>query len=104
MLYMRHGALPVDGSSVLLFQFGSGRATRSNVGAAPRAVDCEEAEAPVVDRRPAALDAVPLNETAVMRLAHNAMALDIYTWLAQRLHRVPEGPGLLVHSGEPPAR
>ena len=32
--------------------------------------------------------AVPLNEQAVARLSHNAMALDIYTWLAQRLHRV----------------
>jgi hypothetical protein len=40
--------------------------------------------------------AVPLNETAVARLSHNAMALDIYTWLAQRLHRVEEGRGVLV--------
>jgi hypothetical protein len=40
--------------------------------------------------------AVPLNETAVARLSHNAMALDIYTWLAQRLHRVPEGKGVMV--------
>lgn len=40
--------------------------------------------------------AVPLNETAVAHLAHNAMALDIYTWLAQRLHRVPEGKSVLV--------
>ena len=32
--------------------------------------------------------AVPLNEQAVTRLSHNAMALDIYTWLAQRLYRV----------------
>lgn len=32
--------------------------------------------------------AVPLNETAVARLSHSAMGLDIYTWLAQRLHRV----------------
>ena len=32
--------------------------------------------------------AVPLNEQAVARPSHNAMALDIYTWLAQRLHRV----------------
>ena len=32
--------------------------------------------------------AVPLNEQAVTRLSHNAMALDIYTWLAQRLHRI----------------
>lgn len=32
--------------------------------------------------------AVPLNEAAVSRIAHSAMALDIYTWLAQRLHRV----------------
>jgi hypothetical protein len=40
--------------------------------------------------------AVPLNETAVARLSHNAMALDIYTWLAQRLHRVEEGKSALV--------
>ena len=32
--------------------------------------------------------AVPLNEQAVARLSHNAMVLDIYSWLAQRLHRV----------------
>ena len=32
--------------------------------------------------------AVPLNEQAVGRLSHNAMALDIYAWLAQRLHRI----------------
>jgi hypothetical protein len=37
--------------------------------------------------------AVPLNETAVASLSHSAMALDIYAWLAQRLHRVPPGPG-----------
>src|ERR1700722_2849115 len=37
--------------------------------------------------------AVPLNETAVARLSHNAMALDVYTWLAQRLHRVDEARG-----------
>ena len=40
--------------------------------------------------------AIPLNETAVVRLSHNAMALDIYTWLAQRLHRVEEGKNVLV--------
>lgn len=40
--------------------------------------------------------AVPLNEAAVSRIAHNAMALDIYTWLAQRLHRVdPKHAGLV---------
>src|SRR5918998_4526296 len=32
--------------------------------------------------------AVPLDERAVAVLAHSAMALDIYCWLAQRLHRV----------------
>jgi len=32
--------------------------------------------------------AVPLNEAAVGRLSHSAMGLDVYTWLAQRLHRV----------------
>jgi hypothetical protein len=31
---------------------------------------------------------VPLKEAAIQRLSHNAMGLDIYTWLAQRLHRV----------------
>jgi len=35
--------------------------------------------------------AVPLNETAVARLSHNAMGLDIYAWLAQRLHRIEPG-------------
>jgi hypothetical protein len=35
--------------------------------------------------------AVPLNETAVGCLAHNAMGLDIYAWLAQRLHRIEAG-------------
>lgn len=32
--------------------------------------------------------AVPLDPRAVVALQHNAMALDIYKWLAQRLHRV----------------
>lgn len=32
--------------------------------------------------------AVPLDERAVSALAHSAMALDIYCWLAQRLHRI----------------
>jgi len=35
--------------------------------------------------------AVPLDERALSGLAHSAMALDIYAWLAQRLHRVPRG-------------
>ena len=33
--------------------------------------------------------AVPLNEAHIAALSHSAMALDIYTWLAQRLHRIP---------------
>lgn len=33
--------------------------------------------------------AIPLDERALAALAHNAMALDIYAWLAQRLHRIP---------------
>ena len=40
--------------------------------------------------------AVPLDERAVVALSHSAMALDIYTWLAQRLHRVPHGRTDLV--------
>lgn len=39
--------------------------------------------------------AVPLNRQAVGALAHSAMALDIYCWLAQRLWRVPEAGQLI---------
>jgi Plasmid encoded RepA protein len=35
--------------------------------------------------------AVPLDERAISALRDSAVALDIYCWLAQRLHRVPEG-------------
>ena len=35
--------------------------------------------------------AVPLDERALGALSHSAMALDIYAWLAQRLHRIPTG-------------
>lgn len=35
--------------------------------------------------------AVPLDERAIAALAHSAMALDIYAWLAQRLHRIEPG-------------
>lgn len=35
--------------------------------------------------------AVPLDHRAVATLASSSMALDIYVWLAQRLHRVPPG-------------
>lgn len=35
--------------------------------------------------------AIPLDIRALAALSHNAMALDIYVWLAQRLHRVPPG-------------
>jgi hypothetical protein len=32
--------------------------------------------------------AVPLDERSVSALAHSPMALDVYVWLAQRLHRI----------------
>lgn len=35
--------------------------------------------------------AVPLAEWAIASLAHSATALDVYAWLAQRLHRIPVG-------------
>jgi hypothetical protein len=35
--------------------------------------------------------AVPLDHRAVRAIAHSSFALDLYTWLAQRLHRVPVG-------------
>ncbi len=40
--------------------------------------------------------AVPLNERAIALLSHTAMGLDIYTWLAQRLHRVKPGKPAFV--------
>jgi Plasmid encoded RepA protein len=40
--------------------------------------------------------AVPLNEADLAALAHSSMALDIYAWLAQRLHRVnPTKPAFI---------
>ena len=33
--------------------------------------------------------AIPLDERAIGALAHSAMAIDVYTWLVQRLHRIP---------------
>lgn len=33
--------------------------------------------------------AVPLDERALAALSNNALAMDIYSWLAQRLHRIP---------------
>jgi hypothetical protein len=35
--------------------------------------------------------AVPLDSRAVAALAHSALDLDVYSWLAQRLHRIPKG-------------
>jgi hypothetical protein len=32
--------------------------------------------------------AIPLDERALTALSHNVMSLDIYVWLAQRLHRI----------------
>jgi hypothetical protein len=40
--------------------------------------------------------AVPLDERAVAALAHSALGLDLYAWLAQRLHRVePRQPAFV---------
>jgi Plasmid encoded RepA protein len=40
--------------------------------------------------------AIPLDERALAALSHNAMALDIYAWLVQRLHRVaPNAPAFI---------
>ena len=40
--------------------------------------------------------AVPLDENHIAALSHSAMALDAYTWLAQRLHRIPQGKPAFV--------
>ena len=37
--------------------------------------------------------AVPLDQHHLAALSHSAMALDVYAWLAQRLHRVGKGKG-----------
>jgi hypothetical protein len=39
---------------------------------------------------------VPLDERAVAALATSCMALDVYCWLAQRLHRLPPERPLLL--------
>jgi hypothetical protein len=47
--------------------------------------------------------AVPLDERALAALSHSAMALDIYAWLAQRLHRIDvTGQGLFLYTSLPP--
>lgn len=40
--------------------------------------------------------AVPLDERAISSLSHSAVALDVYAWLAQRLHRIPVNAPQLV--------
>lgn len=40
--------------------------------------------------------AVPLDTRAVAALGHSAMALDIYAWLAQRLHRIAPGSPVTI--------
>lgn len=41
--------------------------------------------------------AIPLDERALAALSHSAMALDIYAWLVQRLHRInPKEPQFLT--------
>lgn len=40
--------------------------------------------------------AVPLDEDHIARLSHSALALDIYAWLANRLHRIPTGKPVTV--------
>ena len=40
--------------------------------------------------------AVPLDEAHISALCHSAMALDIYAWLAQRLHRIPPGKPITI--------
>jgi hypothetical protein len=41
--------------------------------------------------------AVPLNEADLAALAHSALAIDLYCWLAQRLHRVtPTKPAFIT--------
>ena len=34
--------------------------------------------------------AIPLDERTIGALSHSPMAMDVYTWLVQRLHRIPQ--------------
>lgn len=44
--------------------------------------------------------AIPLDERALKALSNNAMALDIYVWLTQRLHRIQPGkPQFITWAG-----
>jgi hypothetical protein len=40
--------------------------------------------------------AVPLAEAHIAALSHSGMALDVYAWLAQRLHRIQAGKPALI--------
>lgn len=40
--------------------------------------------------------AVPLDHRAVRAIAHSSFALDLYTWLAQRLHRISVGKAQFI--------
>jgi len=40
--------------------------------------------------------AVPLDERALAALSHSPMGLDVYSWLAQRLHRIPASKPQLI--------
>ena len=40
--------------------------------------------------------AVPLSNDALLALRGSALALDIYAWLAHRLHRIPDRHGAFV--------
>ena len=40
--------------------------------------------------------AVPLHDKALMALSGSAMGLDVYAWLAQRLHRIEWGQRVFV--------
>lgn len=39
---------------------------------------------------------MPLDNRALMALKGSALALDVYAWLAHRLHRI-EGKGIILH-------
>jgi hypothetical protein len=40
--------------------------------------------------------AVPLDERALVALSHSALALDVYSWLAQQLHRIESGRSVAI--------
>jgi hypothetical protein len=84
------GGFQLDTKVIAAFDLWFSRQERQRV-LWPQSVQLSEAYFQSLQRH-----AVPLDERAVAALAHSALGLDLYAWLAQRLHRVePRQPAFV---------